>query len=173
VIDDLLRDFVTFMDGSAVTFFLVLICIQPLLALAHELGHGLVAVARLPGPVAIRIGEPKPFLTFRAGRITVWLHPLMLPWRFDAVCEYDETDQSRADAALIALAGPGVSIATGLAAWAALRATPGDTAFDAVLGITAFASIFMAIVCLVPMTLTDTRGQRLRSDGACVLAALR
>jgi hypothetical protein len=174
VIDGLLRDFTEFMDGtSLLSFLLIAACIQPVLSLLHELGHGLVAAARVPGQVAITIGGLQPFLTFHVGRITASLHPLMLPWRFDALCRYEKECESRTDAILIALAGPAVSITTGLAAWAILRATPGATMLDAVLGIAAFMSIASAIVCLVPMTVTDTRGQRLRTDGACVLGALR
>jgi hypothetical protein len=97
----------------------------------------------------------------------------MLPWRFDAVCVYEDRDQSRTDAVLIALAGPAASVATGLATWAALRATAGTPWVDAILGVATFASLATAFVCLVPLTLTDSRGDTLRTDGACVLAAIR
>jgi hypothetical protein len=121
----------------------------------------------------VAIGQPPPLATAQLGRITICFHPVLLPWRFDAVCAYDDGPASRADAALIALAGPAASLLTGLAAWAALLASPGATMVDGVLGIVAFASLATTLVCLTPLTLTDSSGTTLRTDGAVVLTAVR
>lgn len=111
-------------------------------------------------------------MTFSLGRITIRFHPLVLPWRFDAVCD-DDTHQSRAEAVVIALAGPAASVATGIVAWVALRTTSGAPVLDDVLAVATLGLFATAIVCLIPLTLTDTCGETMRTDGACVLAAMR
>jgi hypothetical protein len=143
----------------------------PLLSLLHELGHAGAALVLLPGRVVVRVGGPKPLVIREAGRLTVGLHPVMVPWRFDAVCAY-EAPGSRLETAVVALAGPAASLITGMvAASAFVRVEPGLP--HDLLGVMTLASFFTVIVCLLPLTLTDSTGARLKTDGATVVAALR
>lgn len=174
VIDDALRGFTEFMDGgpSLPITLAIFLFTAPVLGLAHELGHALAALVLLPGRVLVQVGGPRPLLTGEAGRLTIAVHPLVLPWRFDAVCAYEDAPASRLETVVIALAGPAASFIVGmvsLSVYAQLE--PG--LLHTVVGLIALASFFSVVVCLVPMTLTDSRGMRLRTDGATVVAALR
>jgi hypothetical protein len=173
VIDQAVRGFENFMDkGPPLPVTLALIFLTaPLLSLLHELGHAGAALVLLPGRVVIRVGSSKPMLVHDAGRLTVGYHPVMAPWRFDAVCTY-EAPSSRVETALIALAGPAASLVTGIvAASVFVRVEPG--LLHDLFGVTMAASFFTVLICLVPMTLTDSTGAKLRTDGATVLAVLR
>jgi len=173
VIDQGVRGFMSFMDnGPSLPVALALIFLTaPLLSFLHELGHAAAALALLPGRVVVRVGGAKPMLVGEAGRLTVGFHPVMAPWRFDAVCAY-EAPSSRPETAIIALAGPAASFITGLAAVSVfVRIEPG--LLHDLFGVMTLASFFSVIVCLVPLTLTDSTGVRLRTDGATVVATLR
>jgi hypothetical protein len=171
--DNALRGFMTFMDsGPAPPILLGLILLtHPLLSLVHELGHAGAALALLPGRVAVTIGGQPPVVVRDLGRMTIALHPVMLPWRFHAACTY-EAQGSRAETAVIALTGPAASLLTCIVMWSALvRVGPGLV--HDVLFVMTLVSLVEAVGNLVPMTLTDSRGIRRRTDGATILAALR
>jgi hypothetical protein len=153
-------------------FFVTVVLAGPPLALIHELGHAIVAVNRQPGRVIVRVGADKPATSFEIGRITFRLHPVLRPWRFDAVCAH-ERPRRRADAVLIALGGPAASLLAGLVAVAAARATDSSSTLHWVIVSIACETLFSTLVCLTPMLLTDSRGLTLRTDGALVVAALR
>ena len=109
------------MDGISVPLFSVTLAVVAApLALVHELGHASMAVVRLPGKVIVRVGGDKQTATFDLGRIAVRFHPIVRPWRFDAVCLFSDK-ATRADTVLIVLAGPAASIA---AARARVRRNP-------------------------------------------------
>lgn len=175
MVDELLRSFVDFMDGlpSIPLMLAIALATAPLLALFHELGHAVVAVSRLPGRVHVTVGGEDSLISFELGRIAVSLHPLVLPWRFDGVCAYETESESRVDAIVIALAGPAASLAVGISGFALVGAVTMASWLEIFIAVASFNSVGMAIICLVPMTLTDTRGTTLRTDGANVLAALR
>lgn len=174
MIDQLLRDFVEFMDDLPPfpVLLAILVCVGPFLTLAHELGHALAALLLLPGRVVVLVGHREPLAAFELGRLTVGFHPLTVPGRFDGMCAYDPSGERRSDTALIALAGPAASLVTGLFAWSLLGAVPGGLVHDVVAVVVA-TEIFSVIVCLTPLTLTDSKGITLRTDGASALAALR
>lgn len=171
----MLADFVRFMNGlpSLPVFFVIVVCVEPLLVLAHELGHAAAAVSRLPGRVIVRVGGERPLVSFNAGRVNLRLHPLVLPWRFDGQCTYEAASQSRADAVVIALAGPATSFGCGVVAWLAAGAVGAASPLHSVLLVAAFLAIGTGVLCLVPLTLRDSAGRYMRTDGAHVAAALR
>jgi len=170
-----LADFVRFMNGlpSLPVFFVIVVFVEPLLVLAHELGHAVAVVSRLPGRVTVRVGGERPLLTFNAGRVHLKLHPLVLPWRFDGQCAYDAGSQSRADAVVIALAGPAASFGCGLVAWLAAGAVGAASPLHSVLQVATFLAVGTGVLCLVPLTLRDSAGRYMRTDGAQVASALR
>ena len=160
------------MDGISWRLFFITIAVAAApLALVHELGHALAAVTRLPGPVTVRVGRDKPLVTFAIGRITIRFHPFVAPWRWHCYCCFASLP-GRTDMVWIALAGRAASIATGLLAIAACSLIGTGTVHE-IASYIAFDSLFTGLLCLVPMTLTDSRGLRLRTDGALALAALR
>lgn len=160
-----------FMDGISVPlFFVTLAVVAAPLALAHELGHAFMAVLRLPGKVIVRVGGDKQTATFNLGRIAVRFHPIVRPWRFDAVCLFSDK-ATRADTVLIVLAGPAASIAAGLLAFAGTLFTSGTA--HAILAVVALEGLFSGFLCLVPMTLKDSQGLSMRTDGALAIRAIR
>jgi hypothetical protein len=171
----MLVDFVHFMDGlpSIPVFLMIVVLVEPVLVLLHELGHGAAAASRLSGPVIVRVGGERPLLAASAGRIRLRLNPIVLPWRFDGQCLYDARSQTRADAIVIALAGPAVSFGSGLLAWLALHAVSTGSPLHAVLQVATILALGAGVLCLVPMTLHDAKGTRIQTDGALVVAAVR
>jgi hypothetical protein len=169
----MVQQFADFMDGiSWPLFFVTLAVVAAPLALVHELGHAVIAVLRLPGQVIVRVGGDNPTATLDLGRIAVRFHPIVRPWRADAVCLISDT-ASRADTVLIALGGPAASIAAGLLAFAGAQSVvTSGTAHD-ILTYVAIEGLFSGFLCLVPMTLTDSRGVRMRTDGALAIRAIR
>ena len=143
-----------------------------LLVIPHELGHALAALVLLPGRVLIRVGGPQPLGAVDVGRMNVAFHPLVLPWRFDAVCSYDADSASRAETVVIALAGPAASLVAGVFALNALEHAGPGLLHD-VLRVATLLALGSVVICLVPLTLTDAQGTRLRTDGATVIDALR
>jgi hypothetical protein len=170
-----LADFVRFMNGlpSLPVFLVIVVFVEPLLVLAHELGHAAAAVSRLPGRVVVRVGGVRPLLTLNAGRVSLRLHPLVLPWRFSGQCAYEGGSQSRGDAIVIALAGPATSLGCGLAALLASGAVGNASPLHSILQVATFLGFGTCVLCLVPLTLRDSTGRTMRTDGAQVAAALR
>jgi hypothetical protein len=169
----MVQQFADFMDGISWPLLgLTLIVVAAPMALVHELGHASVAVLRLPGKVIVRVGGDDPTATFDLGRIAVRFHPVVRPWRFDAVCLFPDT-ASRADTALIALGGPAASIAAGLFAIAGAQSVvPPGIAHDFLI-YASLEALFSGFLSLVPMTLTDSRGVRMRTDGSLAIHAIR
>lgn len=169
----ILQAFVDFMNGLPSIPYLVLIslAVEPVLVLAHELGHAVAALARLRGPVVVRVGGFNPLAVITFGRLTLQLSPLVVPWRFAGVCAH-ESRTTRLDAMIIALAGPFASLLAGLALGAAAHAVA-PSVLHTVLFVAAFIALGSGVICLTPMTLTDSRGRKLRTDGAQALATLR
>lgn len=172
---DVIFDFARFIDGlpSIPVLLAIVVIVEPVLILLHELGHAAAAVSRLPGPVVVRVGGVKPLITINMGRVQLRLHPIVVPWRFDGQCIYETRFQTRADAVVIALAGPALSLATGLLAWLALGFTGAASPLHSILQVATLLAVGSGVLCLIPLTLQDTKGTRLRTDGALVVAALR
>jgi hypothetical protein len=170
-----LTDLVHFMDGlpSLPVLLVIAVLVEPALMLLHELGHAVAAASRLPGPVLVRVGGERPLLSGSLGRVRLLLHPIVLPWRFDGRCVYDARSQTRADAVVIALAGPAASFASGLLAWMALHSLGTASPLHALFEVATFLALGTGLICLVPLTLHDAKGTRLRTDGAIVVAAMR
>lgn len=169
----MVQQFADFMDGiSAPLFAATLLVGAAPLALVHELGHAFAAVLRVPGKVIVRLGGDNPTATFDLGRITVRFHPIVRPWRFDAVCMWSD-EATRGDTFLIALAGPAASIAAALAAVAAAQSVFTSGTAHQVLTYVALEGLVAGVLCLVPMTLTDSRGVRMRTDGSLAIRAIR
>jgi hypothetical protein len=169
----MVQNFSNFMDGlpSLPVFLLIVFAVTPVLAVAHELGHGLIAIARLPGRATLRIGREPPLTTFSIGRLDFRLHPFVRPWRFDALCTYDAW-QTRTDAILISLGGPVASLLVGLAALRASRWFP-LSRVRTVLAVAAFCALGSFVLCMIPMTLTAEKGgPAMRTDGKLILSAL-
>ena len=169
----MVQTFSDFMNGlpSPPVFFLIVFAVTPVLAVAHELGHGLVAIARLPGRATLRIGREPPLTTFSVGRLDFRLHPFVRPWRFDAVCTYDAW-HTRTDAILISLGGPVASFLVGLVA---LRASHvfAHSGVRTVLAVAAYCSLFSSILCMVPLSLTSGKGgPAMHTDGKLILSAV-
>ena len=171
----MVENFAHFMDHglpSLPVFLLVALVTAPILAAIHELGHGIAAVAMLPGRATLRIGREPPLTTFSIGRLDFRVRLLVVPWRFDATCEYGAL-HSRTEAILIALAGPFASLCTGILALKAMDHSNTGSVVHAVFSVTAFMALSSAIICLVPMTLTSGKsGAKMHSDGKHIVAAL-
>jgi hypothetical protein len=63
-------------DLVPVSFFVLVLVFTPLLALAHELGHALVGLARTDGLVAVEVGRKPPLWRGRVGRLALALNPI-------------------------------------------------------------------------------------------------
>jgi hypothetical protein len=96
---------------STITFLLVAFAWSPLLVLLHELGHAVAALALTDGEVAVILGRGSGLeLAAERFRLQVGLRPSPT-----ALCMYQPTTLRRRRAeAWIALAGPAVSLATGV-----------------------------------------------------------
>jgi hypothetical protein len=170
---DVIDRFANFMEHIPIGVLLVTVLLASApLAVLHELGHAAVALVRLPGRVIVRVGRDEPTSGFALGRVEFQLRPVMRPWRFDAICAR-ETPGTRLDDALIALGGPAASFAVGVGAVYASGIAPAGSTLYYVVGAIAFEAISSTIVCLTPMTLSDSRGHILVTDGAHIVAALR
>jgi hypothetical protein len=172
--DDGVRGFMNFMDsGPSIPLTLAIaLLLAPVLGLIHDLGHATAALVLLPGRVLVRVGGPQPLGAVDVGRMNVSFHPLVLPWRFDAVCSYEADSASRAETIAIALAGPAASLVAGVFALNALEHAGSGPLHD-VLKVATLLSLGSVVVCLLPFTLTDSQGTRLRTDGATAIDALR
>jgi hypothetical protein len=141
------------------------------LALIHEIGHAVVALGRVPGPVIVKVGRDRSMTTFGLGRMTFRLDPIIRPGEFDAICTVEL--RNPADKIFVALGGPLASLVVGLLAATAAYATHTSTTVQAVLVVVACLSLLEAVVNLLPRTRTNSAGLSLRSDGGRVVDALR
>lgn len=93
----------------------------PLLTMLHEAGHGVAALLLSRGQVSVSVGPAHGRWSFRAGRIRFDLTPLYGPVGFYSY----QTDQvSRVSRTAILIAGPLVSLLSGIALIAVDGATP-------------------------------------------------
>lgn len=148
---------------------MLLLATAPLTVL-HELGHAAAALALTPGRVGVAMGRQPSLAACSVGRMTVACHPVMLPWRLHAGCVHDPASPARE--AAIALAGPASSLLSCIVAASALVRVESGLVYDALFVMT-YVALFTAVGNLVPLTFTDSRGARTRTDGAIVVDALR
>jgi hypothetical protein len=158
--------------GSWETFIVLFFVAEPLVALVHELGHGVVAAKRLPGEVVVQVGGPKPLVRTRIGRLDIRIHPLVIPGRAGGHCSYDGTHCTRRDVFWIALAGPAAALLFGAALWDLTRLLELGGPLHTLATLTLFVAVGSSIICLLPLKLTDSRGVTLHTDGAQALAAV-
>jgi hypothetical protein len=169
----MLRQFAELINelASWQTLVVVLFVAEPLVAFAHELGHGLVAAARLPGEVVVQVGGAKPLFRWRLGRLDVRVHPLVIPGRFGGECRFDGAHCTRSDAVWIALAGPAGALAFGAGIWALGGRLAPAGPLHTFATMTLLVAVVSSLLCLVPLNLTDSTGVTRRTDGARALAA--
>jgi putative intracellular protease/amidase len=150
-----------------------MLVVEPPLAVLHELGHAIAAATtRGMRTVVVRVGGAGPRRTFMFGGIRFELRPVMRPGSHDAVCVWNGP-AGHLDRAIIAVAGPVASIAGGTAALLATEAVRPRSIVWYVICAIAIDAALTAAICLLPITLRDTNGVVLASDGAHILAALR
>jgi hypothetical protein len=169
----MLQHLVDFMDSlSVVTLVVIVLLVEPLVALVHELGHGVAAVSRLSGEVLVRVGGTNPLVSWRWGRLEVKLSPLVVPGRFGGHCRFDAGRCSRSDTVAISLAGPAAALGFGLFLWFVASSLSLPSPMHRFAMLTAFVAAGSSLLCLIPLKLTDSRGRILPTDGAQALAAL-
>jgi hypothetical protein len=122
---------------------------EPLLVLAHELGHATAGVWLTGRPVRVQIGDPPFRLRFAIGRIRVEY----APGGYLAHCVLDDSSVVTGRAFLLtALAGPAVNLALA-AVLGGLALIPDDRSSIAfwLLALSAGGSLLMGLVNLIPL----------------------
>ena len=162
-----------FLDGLpwAAIAFTPILSLFPLV-LVHEIGHALVALNRVAGPVVVQVGRTRPLMAFGLGRVAFRLDPVIpRDSPVGGLCLHQPA-RTRADVAAIALGGPVASALVGVfAAIVANSAGPGSTT-GAVFAIVAAISAVIVVWNLAPTT-KSVDGRRIRSDGGIVVDAIR
>jgi hypothetical protein len=140
--------------------------------LLHELGHAVVASARLGSDVRITVGNVGRVGTVRVGRLTATLNAFQLPTRLGGRARFDARRATAPDMLWISLAGPAASLAGGLLADIAYRRAPASGVLHALLWAAVFDSVF-AVANLIPLRLRERRGgPAFKTDGMVALSAL-
>ena len=130
--------------------------VTPVIVLIHELGHAIPAAILSRDDVEVHVQVPP------------------VPWKFDGLTTFNPERCTPIAIAVIALAGPAVSFLTAAVAWKLLGTVEEGTAMYTALGSALVGSFVGAIVCLVPMRISETGdGMALESDGLLALKALR
>ena len=107
-----------FMGRFVLILLVLLLLVFPLDTSLHEGGHAAMALITTRGNVTLNTGFGQRGLDFSLGRLRVHLAPLPSIYGFS---DYDRRGVSRARRALIALAGPCVSLLLALSFGVALR----------------------------------------------------
>ncbi len=163
----------TFMnDGPGIVTVFVLGALTAIpVVLVHELGHALVARRRLGGDVKIQVGTTGRIASLRLRQVELHLNALARPDRASGVAEFDASRATARDVVFIALAGPVASLlGTLITGWWLSVTSPG-LLHDALWCMTG-TGVF-GVLNLVPMTLEERDGRRLRTDGGLMLDAIR
>ena len=164
------QQIVDFMDGLPPVPLVLLygVLMSPLLALVHELGHAGAALWRSNGPVFVLIGARRWHWELRSGRFTVGAERLM---DRGGMCVYDAGGLVGWERALIALAGPGASLAAAVAT-GLLWGYAGGLVRD-LLAVATMGGVLMAIVNALPLTYrASVDAPEVRLDGLQTVEAL-
>lgn len=130
--------------------------VTPAVVLIHELGHAIPAAILSRDEVEVHVQVPP------------------VPWKFDGLTTFNPERCMPLAIAVIALAGPAASFLTAAVAWKLLGSIEEGTAMYTARGSAVVGSFLGAILCLVPMRISETRdGMALESDGLLALKALR
>lgn len=163
-----------FMNAGPSTFW-GLVCITVVgipVTLLHELGHAVVARARLGTEVSVTVGNVGRIGTVRVGRLTATLNAFHLPTRIGGMARFDARRATAHDMLWISLAGPAASLGGGfLADLAYQRAAAGGVA-HALLWAAVFDSA-VGVANLIPLRLRERReGPAFNTDGMVAFSAL-
>jgi len=122
--------------------------------LIHELAHAVMAKYVGAKSVDLQAGGSGPTATRNIGGVRAQLAPVARPWRLDGMVTFDPAGISPLGLAMIALAGPVASIATGLV-MGSLMTDDGSFVND-VLWTATFSSVGGGLLSLIPMRLVDS-----------------
>ena len=97
--------------GTLIAFLTVLLIVQPLALLLHELGHALAALQVSTGPVEVVVGGSSPAVEIQLKRLKIYfsLVPCSPRTGTSGFCRWNPEGGSALDQILICLAGPYVS----------------------------------------------------------------
>lgn len=155
--------------------FWVLVCgvlIAIPVTLLHELGHAVVARARLGSAVQVTVGNAGRIGTVRLGQLTTTFHAFQTPTRMGGTARFDALRATASDILWISLAGPAASLAGGVLAVIAYQHAPTRGAVHALLWVAVFASVF-AVANVFPLRLRQRRGgPAFNTDGMVALTAV-
>ena len=103
-------------------FVIAAFCAQPLVTLAHELGHARVALKYSKGPVEVYVGRRDCALKLRRGRLRLFISPVGT----GGLCRSSNRGVPRRQQLTRALAGPGMNLVIAVVAGLIGAATSGD-----------------------------------------------
>jgi hypothetical protein len=164
---------VVFMDAAPVSMLVIVLAVVVLLpvhVLVHELGHGVAALFLTRGNVFVRVGAGQTRLSYDLGRLAIMAGSLRLG-RPGGCCVYNVFDASSRTRGIVAACGPLTSIAMGILCAVSLPHTTG--LLRDVCWWLAMFGLGDGVVNAVPLKLTDSAGNHLRTDGRLVVDALR
>jgi len=142
--------------------------------LLHELGHALVARARLKTEVRISVGSAVKVAEIRLGEVTASLHAFGRPDRIGGSTTFTANCATATDIAWIAIAGPITSLAGLLWAIPLYDMVPQGGFVRGILWAIVLGSVFAVIINLIPFEVEERRGQiPKRTDGKLLVSALR
>jgi hypothetical protein len=151
--------------------------VMPLATLGHELGHALVALRAVPGPVIVHVGRPPAWIELEWPRLKIRWSPV--PARgvpFAGLCVWRADLANPRARVAVCLAGPLVTILL-IPVFLALLALCWEMAdwIPATWGLSAFAAFIGVLINLDPRTSAEASAARgtIRRDGPKALAAYR
>lgn len=143
------------------------------LTLLHELGHAVVARARLGSEVRVTVGNAGQVGTVRLGGLITTLNLFQRPDRIGGAASFDAGRATARDMLWISLAGPAASLLGGLCLDVAYRHAPSGGVAHSLLWAAVLFSVF-AVANLIPLRLSERGGRRpFNTDGMAALVALR
>jgi hypothetical protein len=161
---------------AAVVLILAGFVVEPVVVLAHELGHAAAGVAATGRRARVQVGDPPFLLRFAVGKIDVAYTPLGQAAR----CESAGPALNPRELMITALAGPVVSVGLGLTlGWIVLGHHGPPSVLFGVLAFAAGSSLIAGVVNAIPIrrlpfwwiaTIGDEAGP---SDGYLALLAIR
>jgi hypothetical protein len=166
-----INDFMNAGPGTIWGLICILLVGIPL-TLLHELGHAIVARARLGSEVRVTVGNAGRIGTLRLGRLTTTINALAVPGRLGGVASFDTRRATARDILWISLAGPAASLAGGVVADIAYRHAPAGGVVHALLWAAVLDSVF-GVANLIPLRMRERRGgPAFSTDGMLALSAL-
>lgn len=155
------------MAASIALFAIFFLLVEPLLVLAHELGHAAVVLATGEDPTVAMGGDEGK--RFGIGPVAFVLHPVgLLNVATFGACYY-EVDLGRWQTIAFALAGPAVTLGLLAAAWSVTTSTTGPVGELAEIAVIYLG--IQAAITLLPVQYPSFMGQYagFKSDGRVAL----